>query len=44
MADTSYTPPQETRDCLKPASGYRIRADFSNTNKRFRPEVAIGLY
>ena len=37
LADTSYTPAPESRDCLKPVSCYRIRANFSNTNKRFRP-------
>ena len=41
MADTSYTPPQKSRGCLKPASCYRICADFSNTNKRFRPEGVV---
>jgi len=41
VADTSYTPAPESRDCLKPVSCYRIRTNFSNTNKRFRPEGVI---
>ena len=41
LADTSYSPPQESRDCLKPVCCHRIRADFSYTNKRFRPTAVI---
>lgn len=43
VADSSCTPPPESRDCLKPVSGYRIHADFSYTNKRFRPNAVFGL-
>jgi len=41
LADTSYMPPQESRDCLKPVSCHRNRANFSNANKRFRPIAVL---
>ena len=44
MADTSYTPPQESRGRSRPVSGYRIRANFSNANSWSRPEAVLEDY
>ena len=39
MADTSYSPTLESRDCLKPVGCHRIRIHFSNMNNRNRPRL-----